>query len=84
MLDAAGNLVPHADHNVRFTIQGPGTLLAVGSSEPKTEEMYTGNQRRLFKGRALAVIRSEGAEGEIVLTAEADGVSASKLIVKSE
>jgi hypothetical protein len=46
--------------------------------------MYTGNQRRLFKGRALAVIRSEGAEGEIVLTAEADGVSASKLIVKSE
>jgi beta-galactosidase len=84
MLDAAGVRVPHADHNIRFTVEGPGTLLAVGSSDPKTEEMYTGNQRRLYNGRALAVIRSDGAPGEIVLTAEADGVSASRLVIRAE
>ncbi len=84
MLDAAGNLVPHADHNICFNVGGPGTLLAVCSSDPKTEEMYTGDRRRLYKGRALVVIRSEGVEGDIELTAEADGIPASKLVIKAK
>lgn len=84
MLDAAGNLVPHADHTIHFAVQGPGVLLALGSSDPTTEEMYTGNQCRLYKGRALAVIRSDDAEGEVMLTAEAEGFPAFRQVVKTD
>jgi beta-galactosidase len=81
MLDAEGNLARNADNNIRFTVHGPGTLLAVGSGNPKTEEMYTGNQRRLFNGLAMAVVRSDGTEGEIAITAESDGIPVSRCII---
>jgi len=84
MLDVTGNVVPNANHHIRFTISGPGTILAVGSSDPKTEEMYIGNQRRLYQGRAMVVIRSEGSEGDIVLTAEADGIPTSRRVISAK
>ncbi len=83
MVDADGILVPNGDHNIHFVIKGPGTLLAVGSSDPKTEETYTGNRRRLYNGRALVVIRSDGEEGDIELKAETEGISVSKLVIKA-
>ena len=45
----------------------------MGNSDPKSEEPFVGNQRKVYHGRALAVVRSNGEPGEIVLTASADG-----------
>jgi len=74
VVDEEGNVHPSADHNVFFTIQGPGKILAVGSSNPISEERYVGNQRKVYRGRALVVIKSTDEPGEISLTAQADGL----------
>ncbi|MGB9718622.1 MAG: hypothetical protein ACPL4E_09340 [Thermoproteota archaeon] len=50
------------------------SIVAVGNSNPVSEGKYIGNQRRVHEGRAMAVIRSSGEPGEIVLTAAADGI----------
>ncbi|HKM34492.1 MAG TPA: glycoside hydrolase family 2 TIM barrel-domain containing protein [Lachnospiraceae bacterium] len=74
ILDAQGNLVSNTDNNVYFTVCGVGEVLAVGNSNPISEEMYVGNQRRIYEGRAMVVIRANGEPGNITLTAMTDGI----------
>lgn len=81
LVDSQGNTVHNADNNIVFTACGVGTLLAVGNSNPVSEEMYTGNQRRVYNGGAMAVVRANGQSGKIVLTAESDGIPASSVII---
>lgn len=73
VVDGEGNLIHRADNKIYFTVHGVGRLIAVGNSDPKSEEPFVGNQRKVYHGRALAVVRSNGEPGEIVLTASADG-----------
>ena len=46
-----------------------------GSGNPATDEMYTGNQRRVHEGRAMVVVRAGDKAGEAILTAAADGMA---------
>lgn len=74
LIDRKGNIVDDGDNNIHFTAYGVGSILAVGNSNPKSEEMYVGNQRKVYQGRAMVVIRTNGEMGQITLTASADGI----------
>jgi len=82
LVDAAGNVCHNASNNVYFTACGAGSIVAVGSGNPVSEEMYVGNQRRVHEGRAMVVVRSNGEAGEIVLTAAADGIPATSVTIR--
>ena len=70
-VDAHGQPHPNADQPVTFSLQGPGTIAAVGNADLTSEEPYRGNQRRLFHGRGLVVVRSSRTAGALTLTATA-------------
>ena len=70
--DLEGQVHPKADQEINFTIQGPGEILAVGNSNPVSEESYVGDQRKVFRGRCLVVVKSTGEKGEIHLSAQGD------------
>ena len=74
LLDAAGDVVPHQAPAVRVVVYGVGALVAVGSSNPISEEPYTGDQRRFSDGRAMAVVRTTGEPGDITVAAYVDGL----------
>ncbi len=82
--DEAGRLHPTADNNIYFTSKGAGKILAVGSANPISEEMYVGNQRKVYRGRALVAVKSTDQAGEIRLTAHADGLDGMDIIIKTE
>jgi beta-galactosidase len=82
--DEAGRLHPTADNNIYFTSKGAGNILAVGSANPVSEEMYVGNQRKVYRGRALVAVKSTDQAGEIRLTAHADGLDGMVIIIKTE
>jgi len=81
--DAKGQIHPTADQNIFFTVSGPVNILAVGSSNPLSEELYIGNQRSVHRGRALVVFKSTDKAGEIRLTAQADGLKGAKVTINS-
>ncbi|MFG6493681.1 glycoside hydrolase family 2 TIM barrel-domain containing protein [Microbacterium sp. P03] len=54
------------DH-VSVTVSGPGVLAALGSAAPSTEESFVDTERTTYRGRALAIVRGTGLDGEIVL-----------------
>jgi beta-galactosidase len=83
VLDSDGSPHPTADNNIFFTTNGPGKILAVGNSNPTSEELYVGNQRKVHRGRALVVIKSTDQWGEILLNAQADGLEGANITIKS-
>lgn len=83
-LDAQGRLQPNANNEIHFSIDGPGSIAAVGNGDGKSDESYQGNERKLFDGRALVVVRSSKNPGRIRLTAAAPGLGQSSVMIRSE
>jgi beta-galactosidase len=79
VVDTAGVVVPMASHLVRFTVEGPGRLLAVGNGDPADHGAYQVAERRAFHGLLLAMIQSGNATGTVRVTARADGLPATSV-----
>ncbi len=84
VVDAAGQVDPHAAHEIHFSVEGEGELAAVGSGNPTTTESYRGSQRKAFRGRCVAVVKSNGMPGEIRLRAEAGGLQRAEVTIRVE
>ncbi|HEY9075001.1 MAG TPA: glycoside hydrolase family 2 TIM barrel-domain containing protein [Anaerolineaceae bacterium] len=74
VVDAEGMTVRCADPLIKLEVSGAGSLAAIGTANPTSEELYVGSQRKAFEGRLMAVVRSSGAAGEIVLKASCEGL----------
>lgn len=83
-VDAQGRLQPNAANEVRFTIGGPGTIMAVGNGDGTSKESYQGDHRALFDGRALVVVRTSRTAGAIRLAASAPGLAADGVTLQTE
>jgi beta-galactosidase len=75
VVDAQGAVVRHAAHQVTLEISGAGELIAIGTADPRLEELYVGTQRAAFEGRLMAVVRSTVQAGAIRLQASAEGLA---------
>jgi len=83
--DKKGILCPHADHLVRFTIDGPADIAGVGNGNPQSTESFLADYRHLFFGKAMLIVRSvEGVEGRIKIVAKSDGLKEAKTSVVSQ
>ena len=80
VVDADGKIVTNAENAVYFAVEGAGALIAVGSSNPKSEEMYVGNSRRAYDGKLMAVVKSTGS-GSVKLTAISDGLEKAEICI---
>ena len=65
-------------------MKGAGKILAVGNGNPLSEELYVGNQRKVYRGRALVIVKSIDEAGDIRLTAQADGLDGAEVVIQSE
>jgi beta-galactosidase len=79
--DGHGVLDSARETTVTVRIEGPGTLQALASARPSTEESFTDPSWRTFDGRALAIVRPTGP-GEItaIVTSEAQEESIVRMI----
>jgi beta-galactosidase len=74
-VDSQGRLQPHADHEIQFSISGPGVIAAVGNGDGQDDAAYRGNRRKLFQGRALVVVRTSRQSGPISIKARTPGLT---------
>ncbi len=73
LVDKDGNVVPTADNQLRVSVTGNATLLALGNADIKDEDPYFDNNHKAWKGRALAILRSSGQRGKATVKATAPG-----------
>ncbi|MGE4489258.1 MAG: beta-galactosidase GalB [Kiritimatiellales bacterium] len=82
--DADGVTVPRTHNLVKFSIEGPGELIAVGSGNPVSHESFQLSERKAFNGLCLAVIRSrKNRSGTITLKARSEGLQSVSLEIVS-
>jgi beta-galactosidase len=75
VVDAKGVTNKASVLEVSFEVSGAGELMAVGTANPISEELYVGNKRKAFEGRLMAVVRSTGQAGDITVKASAEGLA---------
>lgn len=81
IVDRDGRVVPCADNKISFDVVGAGILEATGNADMKDPTPYVSAERKAWKGRALAVVRSGRRSGKIVLKATSPMLKAAKVTV---
>jgi len=81
--DKDGIIQPNAANRLQFKIDGPGVIAGVDNANIKDTDPYVGNSRKVWKGRALVVIKSNHQAGEIKLSVTSNGLEEKSAIVKS-
>lgn len=83
VVDINGESVNYAENDITFNVSGNGDLIAVGNGNPASEESFIANHRKLYKGKALAILRSNGCAGKITVEATAYGLKAAQCVLNA-
>jgi beta-galactosidase len=70
-----------ATNQVHFEITGPGTIIAVGSSNPFGLESFVQPKRKAYQGRCLVIVKSTREPGNIILTAKSEGLQEDQVTI---
>jgi beta-galactosidase len=84
VLDADGRVVPTADNEVAFEIQGAGRIIGVDNGNPASHEDYKANHRKVFNGLCLAVVQAAREPGKIRLVARAERLEEASIEIESQ
>jgi len=85
IVDKDNVLVPRSKNRVRFSIDGPGEIIATDNGDPTSFESFQSKERNAFNGLCLAIIRAKpGQPGTITLKVESDGLKEATLPLRSE
>jgi beta-galactosidase len=78
--DERGETVPRARNTIRFTLTGPGEIVAVDNGDATSFEPFQARQRKAYNGLALVVVRSRAGEpGRLTLEARSDGLAPARV-----
>jgi beta-galactosidase len=73
--DKDGLVVPRADQRIRFTLEGPGEIVATDNGDPTSFESFQSPDRKAFNGLCLVIVRGlPGQTGTIKIAAHAEGL----------
>lgn len=81
--DKDGIFQPNAANRLNFKIEGPGVIAGIDNADIKDTDLYIGNTRKAWHGRALVVIRTTRGAGDIKLTVSSPGLSDGNISTKA-
>lgn len=82
-LDRRGTWQPQDEARVRVEVSGPGMLAGLGTADLTSRDGYTGPERALYQGRALAIVRTGTTPGRITVAVTAPGLAPAKVTLRS-
>jgi beta-galactosidase len=75
---------PLAENTIGFEVAGPGEIAAVGNGNPMSLEPFQSNERKLFFGKAMVIVRAtDGKPGTIRVTATSAGLTSAMATCES-
>ena len=76
--------VPRSKPLIRFTLDGPGEIVATDNGDPTSLESFQSPERRAFNGLALVIVRAiPGKSGTLTLRAESEGLKAEAVSLRA-
>jgi beta-galactosidase len=83
--DRNGLLIPRANNAIRFTIEGPGEIVATDNGDPTNFVAFPSHERDVFNGLCLVIVRGiSGRPGAIKITAESELLENTTVTIQSK
>lgn len=76
--------MPTADNEVALEIDGPGALVGTDNGDPASHADYRANRRKAFNGLCLAIVRSNGQVGKMLIGAISPGLQSAQAVIASK
>jgi len=84
VMDRDGVRAPEAKNSVRFSVSGPGEIIAVDNGDPTSFEPFQAAEHAAFNGLALVVVRTRpGQAGAISVRAQSEGLAGAEAALGS-
>jgi beta-galactosidase len=84
LLDEKGIRHPKAEDLLNFSIEGPGSIAAVASSNPRSVESFQQSRRKAYQGRCMVIIKSGREAGTVTLKAGSVGLTSTEIQITTE
>jgi beta-galactosidase len=82
--DWAGRLVPRMKNHIFFETEGPGEIIAVDNGDATSFEPFQAKDHSAYNGLCLAIIRTTGKPGPIIVKATSPGLAPVELKVHAK
>ena len=79
LVDANGTVIPDSETRIHFTTTGPGKIIAVDNGNLLDHDPFQGTDRKLYDGKAIAILRASATSGKITITATTEGLPAATI-----
>jgi len=83
-VDKDGNVCPTAGNDIRFKIEGAGTIRGICNGDATNIQALTGSEMKLFNGYCVLVVQSTNLKGQTMIKAESDSLKAASLSLTSK
>lgn len=82
IVDARGDTVPQAKAEIRFSLEGPGEIVATDNGDPTDFTAFPSKNRKAFNGLALVIVRGQPAQkGRLRLQARVEGLRPGEIVL---
>lgn len=80
MVDKHGSICPQANDTITFAVDGDAEIIAVDNGNIASDEPFIGNERTLYRGSALVILRAGSKGGKVTLTACSKKIKVKKVM----
>jgi beta-galactosidase len=74
LVDANNTVIPDSETRIHFTASGPASIIAVDNGNLLDHDPFEATDRKLYDGRAIAILRATAPKGNITITATTEGL----------
>jgi beta-galactosidase len=85
IVDENGLMVPRANHSIKFSIEGPGEIIATDNGDPTNFTEFPSHSRKAFNGLALVIVKGiAGDPGVIKVKAQSLELNSATIAIQTE
>ncbi len=81
IVDKEGNMMPKAQNQLSFSLEGEGRIVGVANGDPTNHESFKGTTHRALNGKCLVIIQSTTQKGTAVLTVTSEGLESKQITI---
>ncbi|RVT79637.1 glycoside hydrolase family 2 protein [Flavobacterium sufflavum] len=85
IIDQKGNIVPNVDDlEITYQLTGNASIAGVGNGNVADMSSFQQNHKKVYQGRGLVILRPNEFSGKITLKAQAKGLAAGQIEIRTK
>src|SRR5215472_814223 len=74
LVDANGTVIPDSETRIHFSVSGNAKIIVVDNGNMLDHDLFQATDRKVYSGHAIVILRATAPNGNITLTASAEGL----------